>query len=89
MRLRKAYLRAVLGVRVDDYGAGAHGDREMGALMVIESERLLREAYSVLTLQEKAIIISVCGHDDWSGGDYRMHFLRLGLDKVAAKWGIK
>jgi len=88
MRFRKAYLRAVLHVKTDDTGVGHHGDTEHAALTPTESEQLLRQAYTVLDMTEKEVIIAVCGHDDWSGGTYRVKALHSGLEKLIKLWGI-
>ncbi len=88
MRFRKAYLRAILRVKVEDVGGGAHADPEMAMLTPLYSEQLLREAYSVLDMTEKSVIITVCGHDDWVGGAYRMAALHAGLQKLIELWKL-
>jgi hypothetical protein len=88
MRFRKAYLRAVLHVKTHNTGVGHHGDFEHAALTPTESEQLLRQAYGVLDMSEKAVIIAVCGHDDWSGGAYRVKYLHSGLEKMVKLWGV-
>ncbi len=88
IRFRKAYLRAVLHIKTHDSGVGHHGDLEHAALTLTESEQILRQAYEVLDMMEKAVIIAVCGHDDWSGGTYRVKALHSGLAKLIKLWGI-
>lgn len=88
MRFRKAYLRAVLHVRVDDVGAGSHHDPEMSIHTVMLSEQLIRQAYSVFDLTEQAVIITVCGHDDWAGGAHRMKAFHTGMAKLIELWNI-
>ncbi len=82
MQFRKAYLRAVLHVKTDDSGVGHHGDLEHAALTPTVSEQLLRQAYGVIDMTEKVVIVAVCGHDDWSGGAYRLKALHSGLEKL-------
>ncbi len=88
MKFRHAYLRAVLRIKVDDVGVGAHGDLEMSALMVIKSEKLLREAYGVLSLAQQTVIIAVCGFDEWAGGAYRLETFHRGLEKLIDLWKL-
>ena len=64
MKFRYAYMRAVLKVHVDDIGSGCHGSFDMAALLPIHSERIINEAYSVLSPQNKLAIIAGCGHDE-------------------------
>lgn len=88
IRFQHAYLRAVLRVKVYDVGGGSQGDAEMAALIVIKSEKLLKEAYSVLSEKQKAIIIAICGHDEFAGDTYRMQTLRRGLTKLSELWKL-
>ena len=88
IRFQHAYLRAVLRIRVADIGGGGQGDPEMAALIVIKSEKLLKEAYSVLTEKQKAIVISVCGHDDFAGDSYRLETLQRGLRQLSKIWRL-
>ncbi|MEJ0062547.1 MAG: hypothetical protein WDO70_04950 [Alphaproteobacteria bacterium] len=88
MKFRHAYLRAVLKVRVEDIDSGSHGDPEMAFLTPIYSERILREAYSVLSASQKALIIAVCGHDEWAGGFYKLQTLHRGLEKMIDLWRL-
>lgn len=86
MKFRHAYLRAILQVRVQDVESGSRGDHEMAALMPIHSERVLKEACEVLSTAQKAVVISVCGHDEWAGGFYKLQTLHRGLEKLADLW---
>lgn len=88
MKFRHAYLRAILRVKVQDIDSGSRGDPEMAALMPIHSERILNEAYAVLSSAQKALIISVCGHDEWAGGFYKLQTLHRGLEKLADLWKL-
>jgi len=88
MKFRKAYLRAVLRVKVEDNGAGAHGDPEMAMLIIAESERRLRQAYAVLSPSQKTVVISVCGHDDWVGDTYRFETFHRALARLIDLWPI-
>jgi hypothetical protein len=88
LQFRKAYLRAVLHVRVADNGAGSHGDSEMAFLTRIHSEELLKSAYAILSDKQKAIVINVCGHDIWAGGKVNLRTLNRGLRRLAEYWDI-
>jgi hypothetical protein len=88
MKFRKAYLRAVLGVKVSDIGGGACGDPDMAIVVTIFSEQLVRQAYDRLSLEDLTVVVAVCGHDEWAGGVFRFRHLLSGLDTLAKKWGI-
>jgi hypothetical protein len=88
IKFRHAYLRGVLRVHVEDIGSGAHGDPEQAALTPIYSERALREAYEVLSARQKAIVIAVCGHDEWAGGTVNIKTLQRGLGMMADLWKL-
>jgi hypothetical protein len=88
LRFRHAYLRAVLKVQVDDIGGGSQGDPEMSALVVLKAERLLKEAYKVLSIAQRDIIITVCGYGDWAGGSYKLETLHRGLEKLVDLWRV-
>jgi len=88
LKFRHAYFRAVLGIRVDDLGTGCRGDVEITALMPIHSERLLNDAFAVLSPKQKAIVIDVCGHDEVAGDTPRMKTLHRGLEKLCDLWKI-
>jgi len=88
MKFRCAYLRSVLRVNVDDRGSGCKGDYEMAALIVPFSEQLLREAYAVLSPAQKAVILTVCGHDDVVGDTYRFDTFHRALNILIKLWGI-
>lgn len=87
LKFRKAYLRAVCGVRVDEDSAGAK-DPEMPFLMRPYSEQLLQQAYGALSAQQKQVIISVCGHDEWATTTARIKTLHRGLAKLATLWSL-
>lgn len=87
-KFRQAYLRAVLKVQVDDASSGSHGDPEMCILTPIHSERVLREAYGVLTPTQKLLIISVCGHDEWAGSTVKLRTLHRALEALAKLWKL-
>ncbi|MEJ0061656.1 MAG: hypothetical protein WDO70_00245 [Alphaproteobacteria bacterium] len=88
MKFRHAYLRAVLKVRVEDIDSGSHGDPEMSFLTPIYSERVLREAYETMSAKQKAVIVAVCGHDEWAGGTSKLKILHRGLEKLAGIWKL-
>ena len=60
----------------------------MAALMVIKSEQILLAAYATLSPAQKAIVISVCGHDHWAGGTYKIQTLRRALERLAELWKL-
>lgn len=88
MKFRYAYLRAMLRIKVADRGAGSHHDPEMSVITLIHSERLVKEAYAALDITEQTVVIAVCGHDEWAGGNHRMPYLQSGLDRLAILWKI-
>jgi hypothetical protein len=87
-KFRRAYIRAVMRVRTDDSSGGAHGDRQMAAVMPIYSEQLLKAAYATLSTQQRAIIINVCGHDEVAGHSARLKTLHRGLERLCALWDL-
>lgn len=87
-KFRNAYFRAVLGIKVDDIGTGNEGDREMAMLSPIYSDRLLCDAYEALSPKQKAIVVSVCGHDEVAGETARLKTLHRGLEKLCDVWKI-
>jgi len=88
MKFRRAYLRAVLRIWTDEGSGGSHGDPEMAALLPIISEQVLREAYGVLSPRQKAVIISVCGHDAWAGETHVLKTLHRGLAQLIKLWRL-
>lgn len=88
MKFRCAYLRAVLRVNVDDRGSGCQGDYEMSAIIVPFSEQLLRDAYAVLSPAQKAVVLTVCGHDDVVGDTYRFDTFHRALEVLIKLWRI-
>ena len=88
LKFRAAYLRAVLRIRAEDTGVGAHGDPEMAFITPVHSERVLREANGVLTPAQKALIISVCGHDEWAGGTVKLRTLHRALEALVKLWKL-
>ena len=85
---RFAYFRGVLGFRVEQIGAGAHGEVGMESVNTIYSRELLDKAYRVLSTKQKSVTISVCGHDEWAGKTAKMNTLRRALERLAALWGF-
>jgi len=88
IKFQHAYMRAVLKVRVEDIGGGGKADPEMAYLVVVHSEKILREAYALLSPKQKEIIINVCGHDCFACGYYKMQSLRRGLEILASLWKL-
>jgi len=88
VKFRNAYLRAVLRLRIEDIGTGCRGSADMAALTPIYSQRLLNDAYSALSTKQRAILISVCGHDEVAGATPRLKTLHRGLEKLCEVWKI-
>ncbi|MFY9287906.1 MAG: hypothetical protein WAO98_05335 [Alphaproteobacteria bacterium] len=89
MKFRRAYLCYICKVRVDDYGSGSHGDPEMAALMPVISEKILTEAYEVLTKKQKTLIINVCGINLRAGsGGNNFALFKRGLERMAKRWSL-
>jgi len=86
MKFRVAYLRAVFRIQVEDNGAGSHGDPEMAFIAVPASEQTLRQAYGVLTSNQKKAIIQICGHDEWAGTTRLVETLQRALEQLATIW---
>jgi hypothetical protein len=89
MRFRRAYLRAVFRLTVDDPNSTSAYDHEMAMLMVPISEQILRDAYGVITPAQQAIIVSVCGHDECAGKTDRIETLHRGLERLADHWKMR
>jgi hypothetical protein len=87
-KFRHAYFRAILRIQVEDKGSGAHGDPEMSMIAPIYSEQILREAYVVLSPLQKAVIVAVCGHDEWAGGTPKIKTLHRGLERLVDLWKL-
>lgn len=88
MKFRRAYLRAVCRIMVDDPNGGGEYDPEMGMLIVPISEEILRAAYKALTKAQQAIVIKVCGHGEWAGGTDKLETLRRGLERLVTLWKL-
>lgn len=88
LKFRKAYLRAVYGVRVEDPMNASAYDPEMALLIVPISERILRDAYAVLSAAQKRIVINVCGADTWAQGSARLATLHRALEKLVELWKL-
>lgn len=88
LKFRRAYLRAVYRVRVEDpLGTGVY-DPEMALLIVPISEQVLRDAYAVLSEAQKRIVINVCGADEWAHGSARLATLHRALEKLTDLWRL-
>ncbi|MFY9288167.1 MAG: hypothetical protein WAO98_06660 [Alphaproteobacteria bacterium] len=85
---RKHYLRAVLHVRVGESGSGNHGDYEIGMINLLASEQQLKAAYDVLSPAQKALIIRVCGYDEWVGDSYKFKTFYRALEQLIKLWRL-
>lgn len=88
MKFRRAYLRGVCRVMVEDPNGGGEYDPDMAMLIVPISEEILREAYKVLTKAQKEIMIRVCGHGEWAGGTDKLETLRRALERLVTLWKL-
>jgi hypothetical protein len=86
-KFRRAYFRAVFGIRVEDVGSGCEGDFEMSMLTPIYSQRILKQAYEALSLKQKEIVINVCGHDEVAGSTAKVKTLHRALERLTDLWG--
>lgn len=89
MKFRRAFLRAVFGLNVEDPASSGEYDPEMAMLIVPISEELLRAAYAELTSAQKKIVMSVCGYDECAGNSDRIETLHRGLERLAKLWKIR
>ena len=86
MIFRKAYLRYVRGVKVDDDVQGGRADAEMAMLAVPHSKKLLDQAHAVLSQPQWRMVETICGLDDTAGNSSRFETFRLGLTKLVDLW---
>ena len=86
MIFRKAYVRYVLGIKVEDDVAGGRADAEMAMLAVPHSKKLLDQAHGVLSTPQWMVIEAICGMDDTAGNSYRFETFRRGLEKLVDLW---
>jgi hypothetical protein len=88
MKFRRAYLRAILKIKVSSPCSGGAVDYELAQLTPLYSEELLRAAYRVLSPAQRTIVISVCGHDDGAGITARVRTLQRALRILALLWPL-
>jgi len=89
MKFRRAYQRAVFKLCVEDPTSSGEYDPEMAMLMVPISEETLRNAYAALSPAQKALVVSVCGHDECAGNADRIETLHRGLERLVTLWKIR
>lgn len=88
MKFRRAYLRAVLKVKVCSPISGGGVDYELAQLTPLYSEELLHAAYRVLSPAQCSIVINVCGHDVCAGITARVKTLQRALRTLARLWPV-
>ncbi len=88
LKFRRAYQRAVLGLKVEDPASTGAYDPEMAMLIVPISEEILRAAYDEMSGAQKKIVIDVCGHNKYAGTTDRIQTLHRGLEKLATLWRL-
>jgi hypothetical protein len=86
MIFRKAYIRYVLRIKVDDDVQGGRADAEMAMLALPHSKKLLDQAHSVLSQPQWMVIEAICGMDDTAGNSNRFETFRRGLEKLVELW---
>ena len=86
MIFRKAYMRYVLGIKVDDDVQGGRADAEMAMLAIPYSKKLLDQARAALSLPQWVVIEAICGLDDTAGGSSRFATFRRGLEVLVDLW---
>lgn len=91
LRFRMDWLTAVLGIPCRDSTrlsktAGLSLEERLSRL--VGAERDLKEAFRVLSMQQKVVITSVCGCDQAAGNAARIRTLRRGLDALARLWNL-
>ncbi len=86
MIFRKAYMRYVLDIKVDDDVQGGRADAEMAMLAVPHSKKLIDEAHDVLSQPQWMVVEAICGLDDTAGNSYRFETFRRGLEKLVDLW---
>lgn len=89
MKFRQAWLYQAEGIKTRDStcervdgGPSLSAGERMG-----QAERIIREAYSILSPLQALVVVSVCGGDVQAGSDKRMATLRRALDKLSDMWG--
>lgn len=88
LKFRRAYERAVLGLKVEDPTSTGAYDPEMAMLIVPISEEILRAAYEELSDAQQRIVIEVCGHNKYAGTTDRFETLCRGLEKLVTLWKL-
>jgi hypothetical protein len=95
LRFRRAWLRHVLGIRVDDSMPGAVFSQpgvngaEDKQLRLSEAQRLINEALRCLHDEhQRMLVIGVCGQDETAGGTRNITVLRRALEAIARHWSL-
>lgn len=86
MLFRTVWLRSVQMPRVSaDYGtrvAMSTGSDEL-PVVVASAKRRVADLSRMLNREQLAVVIAVCGMDEWAGGTKRLDDLRDGLTRMA------
>jgi hypothetical protein len=85
---RRAFMRYVLGIQVDDKVQGGRSDAEMAMLSIPHSKKLLDQAHAVLSQPQSTVVRAICGLDDSAGNTYRFETFRRGLEKLVDIWKV-
>lgn len=96
MRVRVAWQRAVLGIRVDDSISKLQDGRDTAAVNCAEgaieqlsqSRKLLQDVRAALSDVQHDVVIAVCGQDETAGNGRRLTELRRGLETMARHWHL-
>lgn len=90
MKFRQAWLYQAEGIktrdstceRVDGSGQSLSAGERMG-----QAERIVREAYSILSPLQALVVVDVCGCGTPAVNHQRIKVLSRALEKLAAEWG--
>ena len=64
-------------------------DSEAPNVARTDAQRRLENALGALSKAQRAVVVAVCGMDEWAGGTDRLDTLRRGLTALADLWRIE
>lgn len=64
------------------------GLRDEVSSRAIAARDTLKAAHQKLGMQKSAVLVAVCGMNEWAGGTRRLNTLRDALSDLARDWGI-
>jgi hypothetical protein len=90
MKYRKAWLRAVCGIKVRDrYSLNVCVCYEDSLNLIHESERLLKQADETLSKAQRSGVVRVACDDKKAGGTDKIETLHRGLERLIDLWKIQ